>query len=62
MNMSEQSQNADPEFSYHLLRSALDQFSRNPGELEPDQFQQVEQRAGKSYQLESLVLSSSEAE
>lgn len=62
MNLVENQTNGGPEFSYHLLRSALDQFSRNPGELAPEQYQQVRRRADKSYQLESLVLSSSEAE
>lgn len=62
MNISEQLGVGNPEFSYHLLRFALEQFSRNPGELAPDQYLQVRQRADKSYQLESLVLSSPEAE
>lgn len=62
MNAIGQQNPGGSEFSYHLLRSALDQFSRNPGDLAPDQYRQVRKRADKSFQLESLVLASSEAE
>lgn len=52
----------DAERNYHLLRSALDQYGRNLGELSADQFVQVQQKASQSYELESLVLAAPEAD
>lgn len=51
----------DPVLRYHVLRAALDQFSRGPDELAPDDYAQVCRRADRSYELEALVLSSPEA-
>lgn len=51
-----------PAYSYHLLRSALDQFSRNPDELDDNQLERVKQRADRSFELESRALGSAEAE
>jgi peptidyl-prolyl cis-trans isomerase C len=50
-----------PELSYHLLRAALDGFSKNLSQLNPVEYPQVYCRASKSFELESLVLSSPEA-
>lgn len=49
------------EFSYHLLRNSLEGFSRNPGQLDPEAFREVQRRASRSFALESLVLESPEA-
>ncbi|MCU7960552.1 MAG: nitrogen fixation protein NifM [gamma proteobacterium symbiont of Bathyaustriella thionipta] len=54
-------QNHNPAFQYHLLRSALECYSCNPDELDEKQLHQAQQRARKSYELESMVLSSTEA-
>jgi peptidyl-prolyl cis-trans isomerase C len=51
----------DAEFSYHMLRNALDKFKRNLSELDDSQYEQVRHTADKSYRLESLVLGSPEA-
>ncbi|MEW8230795.1 MAG: nitrogen fixation protein NifM [Candidatus Thiodiazotropha endolucinida] len=61
MILGEQQCKASPEFNYHLLRNALERFGRNPGQLEPGEFQQVYTSASKSFELESLVLASPEA-
>lgn len=53
--------NVPAEFSYHLLRNALDQFGRNLSDLDPSQYQQVQHKAARSFELESLVLGSDEA-
>ncbi len=62
MALAEQQRGNDKAFNYHLLRNALDQYSRNVAELDAAQRQQVQQKADRSYQLESLVLGSSESE
>lgn len=51
-----------PEFSYHLLRNALDRFQRNLGDLAPSEYAAVHRSASNSYALESLVLASPEAD
>lgn len=61
MNIAGQKSDYGPEFSYHLLRSALDRYSRNLRELDEEQLLQVRKKASKSYELESLVLASDEA-
>jgi peptidyl-prolyl cis-trans isomerase C len=53
---------ANPEFNYHMLRNALEGFSCNLADLSPEQYQQVQQKAERSYALESLVLGSREAQ
>lgn len=50
-----------PEFSYHMLRNALKDFQKNLGQLEPMEYRQVQRKASKSYELESLVIASEEA-
>lgn len=50
-----------PEFNYHLLRNALSEFNKNLVQLDLDEYRQVYDRARKSFELESLVLSSDEA-
>jgi peptidyl-prolyl cis-trans isomerase C len=62
MTALEQPGQLAPEFSYHMLRNALDRFKRNLVELEPNEYQAVYRSASKSYELESLVLASPEAE
>lgn len=51
-----------PEFSYHLLRNALDGYRKNLSQLDPNEYAQVHRKASKSYELESLVIASPEAE
>ncbi|MCB1772671.1 MAG: nitrogen fixation protein NifM [Gammaproteobacteria bacterium] len=62
MTALDQAKELAPEFSYHLLRNALERFQRNLGELEPGEYQAVYRSASKSYELESLVLASTEAD
>lgn len=51
-----------PEFNYHLLRNALNDFSKNHSQLNAEQYEKIHHKAQKSYQLESLVLQSAESE
>jgi len=51
-----------PAFNYHLLRNALNRFSRNLAQLQPDEYQEVHRSATHSFELESLVLDSDEAQ
>ncbi|OGT89029.1 MAG: nitrogen fixation protein NifM [Gammaproteobacteria bacterium RIFOXYA12_FULL_61_12] len=53
--------NSTPEFSYHLLRNALESYRKNLSQLSPEELGQVQRKARKSYELESLVLASPEA-
>jgi peptidyl-prolyl cis-trans isomerase C len=50
-----------PHFNYHLLRNALEEFSRNPAALDAQQYRRVLDRATRSYRLESRVLAAPEA-
>jgi len=50
-----------PGYQYHLLRGALERFSRNLADLDDRQLAEAQRQANKTYQLESLVLSSAEA-
>lgn len=52
---------AGPGYQYHLLRGALERFSRNVAELDDKQLAEARRQADKTYGLESLVLSSAEA-
>jgi peptidyl-prolyl cis-trans isomerase C len=52
---------AGPGYQYHLLRGALDVFSRNLAELDETQLVEARRRADRTYSLESLVLASDEA-
>lgn len=51
-----------PEFNYHLLRSALDGFKKNLSELNPEEYRHVYSKATKTFDLETLVLTSQEAQ
>lgn len=62
MGLNEAQIERSPEFNYHLLRSALGGYRKNPDRLEPPEYRQVYRKALKSYELESLVLASREAE
>ena len=61
MPLSGEQQEITPAFSYHLLRNALHGFRKNLSQLEPNEYNQVYRKAYKSFELESLVLASSEA-
>ncbi len=50
-----------PEFNYHMLRIALKDYQKNLGQLDPVEYRQVHRKAGKSHELESLVIASEEA-
>ncbi|MEJ2692797.1 MAG: nitrogen fixation protein NifM [Candidatus Thiodiazotropha sp.] len=62
MTLAEQQPEISPEFSYHLLRNALNDYKKNLGQLDPGEYSQVHRKASKSYELESLVIASKEAE
>ncbi|MEL0584038.1 MAG: nitrogen fixation protein NifM [Candidatus Thiodiazotropha sp. (ex. Lucinoma kazani)] len=62
MTQAEQHDEISPEFSYHLLRNALNGFHKNLSQLDPTQYQEVYRKASKSYELESLVIASPESE
>ncbi|MET0116823.1 MAG: nitrogen fixation protein NifM [Sedimenticola sp.] len=61
MILSKQKNDHNPEFNYHLLRSALDGYGKNLSQLDEEQCQAAYHKALKSYELESLVLESDEA-
>ncbi|MGZ4958680.1 MAG: nitrogen fixation protein NifM [Methylomonas sp.] len=46
---------------YTLLRAALSLFKKDPAELESDQLRQAQRQARNEYEIETRVLSSSEA-
>lgn len=48
-------------YQYHLLRGALDRFSKSLPELDERQLDEARRQADKTYDLESLVLASAEA-
>jgi peptidyl-prolyl cis-trans isomerase C len=50
-----------PELAYHLLRGAVERFSKAVPELDAEQLAEAKAQADKTYALESLVLSSDEA-
>lgn len=50
-----------PEYTYHLLRGALEKFQKNIPELSNSQYQQAKTVADKTFALESIVLSTPEA-
>jgi peptidyl-prolyl cis-trans isomerase C len=62
MTLAEKQPEITPEFSYHLLRHALNGYGKNLRQLDPNEYTQVHRKAGKSYALESLVIASPEAE
>lgn len=59
--MSSARPDSAPGYQYHLLRGALDRFSKNLAELDERQIDEARRRADKTYGLESLVLASDEA-
>jgi peptidyl-prolyl cis-trans isomerase C len=61
MTLTEQQLETMPEFNYHMLRNALNDYQKNLSQLEPMEYQAVYRKASKSYELESLVISSPEA-
>lgn len=61
MTLINKEQDDSPEFSYHLLRNALDGFSKNLSQLDTHEYQQAYNKASKSFELESLVIASPEA-
>ncbi len=62
MTLAEKQPDITPEFSYHLLRNALNGYRKNLSQLEPNEYTQVYRKASKSYALESLVIASPEAD
>lgn len=52
---------SQPAFAYHLLKVALNSFKKSPFQLNAEELQQARKSAGKSHDLESLVLASREA-
>ena len=62
MSVAEQHSEISPEFSYHLLRNALNGYRKNLSQLDPDEYRQVHRKASRSYALESLVMASREAD
>lgn len=52
---------AAPGYRYHLLRGALERFSRNLSELDAQQLAAARARADRTWALESRVLASAEA-
>lgn len=61
MNTAVKTSSDAPEYSYHLLRGALEKFQKNIPELTDNQFQQAKTIADKTFALESIVLSTAEA-
>lgn len=62
MTLAQKQPEITPEFSYHLLRSALNGYRKNLSQLDPSEYTQVYRKASKSFELESLVIASPEAE
>jgi peptidyl-prolyl cis-trans isomerase C len=62
MTLAEKQPEISPEFSYHLLRNALNGYRKNLSQLDPNEYSQVYRKASKSYELETLVIASPEAE
>jgi peptidyl-prolyl cis-trans isomerase C len=48
-------------YRYHLLRNALERFSRNLAQLDEQELDEARRRADRTWDLESLVLTSAEA-
>jgi peptidyl-prolyl cis-trans isomerase C len=51
-----------PELRYHLLRAALERFKRTPSALNPAELAQARRRAAETFDLETLVLGTLEAQ
>lgn len=59
--MSDSPVEARPWYQYHLVRNALERFSKRLVELDESQLAEVRSQADQTYALESLVLESDEA-
>ncbi|MCG7894087.1 MAG: nitrogen fixation protein NifM [Candidatus Thiodiazotropha taylori] len=62
MNLAEKKPEVSPVFSYHMLRNALSKYQKNLTQLNPVENEAVYKIAAKSFDLESLVIASKEAE
>ncbi|MES9831374.1 MAG: nitrogen fixation protein NifM [Candidatus Thiodiazotropha sp. DIVDIV] len=62
MNLAEKNSDTSPVFNYHMLRNALSKYQKNLSQLNPEENEAVYNSATKSFDLESLVISSNEAE
>lgn len=62
MNLAEKNSDTSPVFNYHMLRNALSKYQKNLSQLNPEENKAVYNSATKSFDLESLVISSNEAE
>jgi peptidyl-prolyl cis-trans isomerase C len=62
MNLAEKSTETSPAFNYHMLRNALNKYQKNLVQLDPAESDAVYKSATKSFDLESLVIASKEAE
>jgi peptidyl-prolyl cis-trans isomerase C len=61
MNLAEKMPEPSQEFSYHLLRNALNDFGKNLPQLDQMEYEQVYAKASKSYELESMVIAATES-
>lgn len=61
MNSVVKKSNKAPEYAYHLLRGALENFHKSIPELNDNQYKKVTIVADKTFALESIVLSTPEA-
>jgi peptidyl-prolyl cis-trans isomerase C len=62
MNVNGHRNSDSQEFNYHMLRNALAGFSKNLSQLDATEYKQVYRKASKTFDLESLVLGSPEAQ
>ncbi len=62
MNLAERMPESSAEFSYHLLRNALNDFGKDLTQLDSDEYEQIYAKATNSYELESLVIAAPESE
>ncbi len=62
MRKQELKQEIPSEFNYHILRYALELLGKNIIQLSADEYESLFRKAKKSFELESLVISSPEAE
>jgi peptidyl-prolyl cis-trans isomerase C len=62
MNLAEKNSDSSPVFSYHMLRNALSKYQKNLTQLNPAESDAVYKIATQSFDLESLVIASKEAE
>jgi peptidyl-prolyl cis-trans isomerase C len=62
MNLAEKNSDSSPVFGYHMLRNALSKYQKNLTQLNPAESDAVYKVATQSFDLESLVIASKEAE